>query len=157
MPVSGVTRGREYAQLLSSGGVTLDGITSTTNTTVSSEAIKVPEGYVGIFVLDVDTFTTGDVTAKVKVAFDGGTEWNTFWHDRAATTAATATLDAAGAKMIRILNPFPDIAVDDGTVGDVVFRVDLEADGADSNMAYGKCFYAVAPRVQGALLEGVPA
>jgi hypothetical protein len=156
MPIAQDTfGGRDYAELLS-GDATLDGITSTTDTTISTEAIEVPEGWVGLFVIDVDAFTTAAVTASVKVAFDGGTEFNQFYFDGQSATAATVALAAAGAYTLKILNPFPYIAAS-GTDGKVVFRVDMETDGADSSLEYGKCFYAVAPRVQGALLEGVPA
>jgi hypothetical protein len=148
--------GRDYAKLLNSSGVDFDGLTSTTNTTVSSESIEVPEGWVGIFVIDVDAHTTAAATASVKVAFDGGTEWNQFYFDRAALTKAEVTLAAAGAYMLKFINPFPFVGAK-GTDGKVVFRVDLETDGSDTSVEYGDCFYAVAPRVQGALLEGVPA
>ena len=147
--------GRDYAELLSSNA-TLDGITSTTDTTVSTETIEVPEGWVGMFVIDVDAFTTAAVTASVKVAFDGGTEWTQFYFDGLAATAATVALAAAGAYTLKIINPFPFVGAK-STDGKIVFRVDLETDAADSSLEYGKCFYAVAPRIQGALLEGVPA
>ena len=151
--------GRDYAELLTSTGVTFDGLTSTTDTTVSSEAIKIPEGWVGIFVVDIDANTTATVTASVKVAFDGGTEWNQFFFDQKAQSAAEVTIGAATVvtgRLLKVLNPFPDIGVS-GAVGDVLFRVDMESDGADSSAEYGKFFYAVAPRVQGAVLEGVRA
>ena len=151
--------GRDYAELLTSTGVTFDGLTSTTNTTVSSEAIEIPEGWVGIFVIDIDANTTADVTASVKVAFDGGTEWNQFYFDNRALTAASVTIGAATVvqgRLLRVINPFPFIGAK-GTDGKVVFRVDMETDGADSSAEYGKFFYAVAPRVQGAVLEGVRA
>jgi hypothetical protein len=151
--------GRDYAKLLNSSGVDFDGLTSTTNTTVSSESIKVPEGWVGMFIIDIDANTTATVTASVKVAFDGGTEWNQFYFDHKALSAAAVTIGAAtdvSGRLLRFINPFPDIGVS-GAIGDVLFRVDLETDGSDSSAEYGDCFYAVAPRVQGAVLEGVRA
>jgi hypothetical protein len=135
--------GRIARPLLTSGGADFDGITSTTDTTVSSESVYVPEGYQCTFVIDVDAFTTAAITAAVQFTLDGSESspnWMDFYWDRASATAATVALAATGYKTLRFINPFPS-----DPDGNILFRLALKTDGADSSAAYGDCFLFVNP------------
>lgn len=150
--------GRRIRELLDTNGNTFDGITSTTNTTVSTESIEVPEGFQASFIIDVDTFTTADVTASVKVTHDDS-NYHQFYWDEASATAATAAIavDSSdlGYHILTIINPFtvnPN-EPSESAVSATKFRVDLETDTSDSSIAYGKCFYTIGPPIKGGVFE----
>jgi hypothetical protein len=141
--------GRVVAELLGTDGATLDAITSTTDTTVSTESIRVPEGFQVAFVVDFDAWATAALTASVKYTHDGSTYHQFYW-DEASATAATFAVTAVGAKILQIINPFVDNPNVDTSV---LFRVDFETDGADTDVTFGDCYYTVGPPVKGAVFE----
>ena len=133
--------GRISRPLLDSNGADFDGITSTTDTTVNSESVYVPECYQATFIIDVDAWTTDDVEAKVQFTLDAGTNWNNFFWDRGSATASTIGLDTAvGYRALRFVNPFPCSAD-----GNIRFRLSLVPDGADANLVYGDCYLMMGP------------
>ncbi len=147
-PVQG-RGGRAFGQLLNDSGLTFDGITSTTNTTLSTQDVMIPEGWVGTFVIDVDAWTTAG-TASVSVSFDGGTNDNAFYYDRASATASTVSLAATGAYVLRVLNPFPEGFDQANTIS---FSVKFTTNASNTTYELGKCWFAVAPPVVGAVTE----
>ena len=137
------TGGRIARPLLTSGGADFDGITSTTDTDVNSESVAVPEGYQCAFVIDVDAATADNVVARVQFTLNGSEsspDWNNFYWDRASATAATVNLTTTGYKTLRFVNPFPS-----DPDGNILWRLNLDPDDADANLAYGDCFLFVNP------------
>jgi hypothetical protein len=141
--------GRVVRVLLGTDGATLDGITSTTNTTVSTETITVPEGFQACFVLDIDTYTTAALTASVKYTHDNS-NYHQFYWDEGSQTAATFAVTAIGSTVLQLINPFVDNPNVTTSLG---FRVDFETDTSDTNVVFGDCYVTVGPPIKGAVFE----
>jgi hypothetical protein len=147
--------GRVIKELLGTDGVSLDGITSTTDTTVSTESIRVPEGFQAIFVMDVDAYATTTATFSVKYTHDGGSNWHQFYWDEGSQTAATVAISDTttdlGAHQISIINPFTTNP--NTSIGETLFRVDVETDGVNTDLTLGDCYVTVGPPIKGAVFE----
>jgi hypothetical protein len=145
--------GRVVRELLGTDGATLDGITSTTNTTISTESVIVPEGYQAIFIMDVDAYATTTATFSVKYTHDNSNYHQFYWDEgsqTAATVAITDTTADLGAHMISIINPFVD---NPNLTTSVKFRVDLETDGVNTDLTLGDCYLTIGPPIKGAVFE----
>jgi hypothetical protein len=141
--------GRVVKVLLGTDGATLDAITSTTDTTVSTESIRVPEGFQACFVLDFDAWATAALTASVKYTHDDST-WHQFYWDEASATAATFAVTEVGQKILQVINPFVD---NPNLTTSVMFRVDFETDTADTDVTFGDCYVTIGPPIKGAVFE----
>lgn len=136
--------GRVFRPLLEEGGADFDGITSTTDTTISSEAVFVPEGYQVIFVMDIDTYTTAALTQSIQFTLNGQDatpDWHDYYWDRASATAATSALTVVGHQVpMRAVNPFPT-----DPTGNIQWKLALKSDGSDTVVIFGDSFLMVVP------------
>ena len=143
---------REYWQGGTLSGVSLDGITSTTNTTLSFEAVIVPEGFQATFMMDIDAYATTDATFSIQYAHDG-TNYVQFYWDEAGVSAAqkalTVTTDI-GAHQLTIINPYVD---NPNNANPAVFRVQLITDGTNTDLTLGDCYLTIGPPIKGAVFE----
>jgi hypothetical protein len=102
--------------------------------------VFVPECYQATFIIDVDTLTQANVVASVEFTLDAGTNWNSYYWDRASASAATVNLTATGLSTLRFVNPFPCSAD-----GNIRFRVRFEPDDANADLDMGDCYLMMGP------------
>ena len=144
--------GRVVREYLGTDGVSLDGITSTTDTTLSFEAVIVPEGYQATFMMDIDAFATTEATFSIQYAHDG-TNYDQFYWDEAGAAAAqkalTVTTDI-GAHQLTLINPYVD---NPNNALPGKFRVQLITDAANTDLTLGDCYLTIGPPIKGAVFE----
>jgi hypothetical protein len=144
--------GRLIREYLGTDGVSLDGITSTTDTTLSFEAVEVPEGYQASFIMDIDAYATTDATFSVQYSHDNSNYHQLYWDEASAAAvqkALTVTTDL-GAHILTFINPFVD---NPNVTTSTKFRVQLITDGSNTDLTLGDCYFTVGPPVKGAVFE----